>query len=88
MYDALDDNFVEARSKTQLIYNDPVYGNFGDLWSFDKGQGYKVKVNGASDFTVDVTDDAYLWEESEVTTTKGWNWFGNAARHDHRRSHL
>ncbi len=77
VYEALDDNFVEARSKTQLIYNDPVYGNFGDLWALAAGEGYKVKVNGASDFTMEPTGDAYLWEETSLTTTKGWNWLGN-----------
>ena len=77
MYDALGDKFVEARSKTQLIYNDAAYGLFGDLWSYTGGTGYKVKTNAAADFTQEVTDDAWLYESVEATTTKGWNWLGN-----------
>lgn len=71
------ENFIEARSKTQLVYNDESYGLFGDLTNIVATTGYKVKTAAATDLIFDVTDDTWLYEETSVATTRGWNWLGN-----------
>ncbi len=71
------ENFIEARSKSQLVYNDDAYGLFGDLTDIAVATGYKVKTGAATNLIFDVDDDTWLSEETNVTTARGWNWFGN-----------
>lgn len=72
------DNLVEVRSQTQLLYNDPTYGYFGEIAQNGILQNvcYKVKMAG--------TFDPYLLyggtlrlDPTAVSLNTGWTWIAN-----------
>lgn len=75
--DELSKYLIEARSRTDLVYNDTKWGLFGSLMWMNQDEAYKVKimddiepvtvVPGEGKMSYDgYTDDKYF--------IKGWNW--------------
>ena len=50
---------VEARSQTELVYNDPVFGFFGDLYDMIPGQAYKLDAEMEGTIYVDFFTNDY-----------------------------
>lgn len=71
------DALQEMRSQTQLLFNDPVYGYFGDLTSMWTLKGYKVCIKegeyvSASNSTVEYEP----LKPSYDRFASKWNWIG------------
>ena len=71
---------VEARSQSQLVYNDPVYGYFGDLemmypsydaYKLDMEESYIMYPTYNVDYTTFLTG-----EKISMALNTGWNWIG------------
>ncbi len=77
------DKFIEARSETQLIYNDPEVGLFGDLTDIEPGKGYKLKVSANVENLRINTYDYWSNLETEQTIHKYWNWIGTPYQYDY-----
>ncbi len=75
-YNAIGHSFVEARSKSALIYNDTKYGYFGDLEQLAAGEGYKMKTTAVTTVTT-TTNDSWLNGAISLQTRVGWNWLAN-----------
>lgn len=71
---------VEARSQTELVYNDPVFGFFGDLYDIIPGQAYKLDAEMEGTIYVDFFTNDYspLYENSafDQNINPRWNWVG------------
>lgn len=71
---------VEARSQTELVYNDPVFGFFGDLYEMIPGQAYKLDAEMGGTIFVDFFSNDYspLYENSafDQNINPRWNWVG------------
>lgn len=69
---------VEARSQSQLIYNDPQWGLFGLLQMFGNDQAYKVNIADGTIQSASLVVDEVSWDYSgqvdSKTFTQGWNW--------------
>lgn len=73
----------EIRSQTQVMYNDPEYGYFGDLAYLEPGKCYKVRIKDgesvdAFNLKADYSADAY-----EMQIGEKWNWVGLKYQFDH-----
>ena len=75
-YNGIGNSFVEARSKSALIYNDSKLGYFGDLTQLAAAEGYKVKTS-ANATVKNSTSDSWLNGVINVQTIVGWNWLAN-----------
>ncbi len=73
-------NLVEARSKYELVYNDPVYGYFGDFSiMYPMYDAYKLNMEASymmfptyeADFAPFIGGSA-----PSITLNTGWNWVG------------
>lgn len=71
---------VEARSQTELVYNDPVYGFFGDFTTmYPRYDAYKLDMTESfvmyptyeADFAIFMTGNS-----PSITLNTGWNWIG------------
>lgn len=67
------DGLIEARSQSQLVFNDANWGLFGDLSELDNTQAYKLNMSSYV--------EVYPWSSPNVEGTiaskelkKGWNW--------------
>ena len=71
---------VEARSQTELVYNDPVFGFFGDLYEMIPGQAYKLDAEMEGTIFVDFFTNDYspLYEnvDFDQNINPRWNWVG------------
>lgn len=71
---------VEARSKTELVYNDPVYGYFGGFtMMYPMYEAYKLDMSESFVmFPIYEADFASFIDGNSpsVTLNKGWNWIG------------
>lgn len=69
---------VEARSKGELVYNDPVWGLFGSLSTLGRDEAYKVNImEGIESYDIYLTGDQMLSTDGSVNDkefVKGWNW--------------
>lgn len=76
----------EIRSEDALLYNDPEYGYFGDIYSLETGECYKIKVKeeepGLLDLMIDYTG-AYEDMRTHRQIVPMWNWLGNPYQYDH-----
>lgn len=76
--EAIKDGFVEARSRTDLVFNDAKWGLFGNLTMFDQSQAYKIKMQDDIDpVTVYATLEGTMSYEGAIESKefiKGWNW--------------
>lgn len=74
---------VEARSKSELVYNDPAWGLFGPLSVLGTNEAYKVNIDmqnmteDAESNVILMTGDMMLSYDGSIadkTFAKGWNW--------------
>ncbi len=76
--EAIKDGFVEARSRTDLVFNDVKWGPFGSLTMFDQTQAYKIKMQDDKDpVTVYATLEGTMNYDGTIESKefiKGWNW--------------
>ena len=76
--EAIKDGFVEARSRTDLVFNDVKWGPFGSLTMFDQSQAYKIKMLDDIDpVTVYATLEGVMNYDGAIESKefiKGWNW--------------
>lgn len=75
-------DIVEMRSQSQILYNDPTYGYFGDLTRLNGIDAmYKVKTNKATTAQWGATN-AFLCKQSFEQISKGYNWINNPYEFD------
>lgn len=76
----------EIRSEDALLHNDPEYGYFGDIYSLETGECYKIKVKeeepGLLDLRIMYTG-AYEDMQTHRQIVPMWNWLGNPYQYDH-----
>lgn len=76
----------EIRSEDALLYNDPEYGYFGDIYSLETGECYKIKVKeeepGLLDLRIMYTG-GYEDMRTHRQIVPMWNWLGNPYQYDH-----
>lgn len=76
--EAIKDGFVEARSRTDLVFNDVKWGPFGSLTMFDQSQAYKIKMQDDIDpVTVYADLEGVMRYDGTIESKefiKGWNW--------------
>ena len=76
--EAIKDGFVEARSRTDLVFNDAKWGPFGSLTMFDQSQAYKIKMqDNIKPVTVYATLEGVMNYDGAIESKefiKGWNW--------------
>lgn len=76
--EAIKDGFVEARSRTDLVFNDVKWGPFGTLTMFDQSQAYKIKMQDDIDpVTVYADLEGVMSYDGTIESKefiKGWNW--------------
>ena len=76
----------EIRSEDALLHNDPEYGYFGDLYSLETGECYKIKVKeeepGLLDLRIMYTG-GYEDMRTHRQIVPMWNWLGNPYQYDH-----
>ena len=76
--EAIKDGFVEARSRTDLVFNDVKWGPFGSLTMFDQTQAYKIKMQDDIDpVTVYADLEGVMSYDGAINGKefiKGWNW--------------
>lgn len=76
--EAIKDGFVEARSRTDLVFNDVKWGPFGSLTMFDQTQAYKIKMLDDIDpVTVYADLEGVMSYDGAIESKefiKGWNW--------------
>lgn len=70
------DALLEMRSQTQVMYNDPVYGYFGELSYLEPRQCYKVCIKQGQ--SIDAFNLKADWSPSDFEIQLGdkWNWIG------------
>lgn len=83
---ALGNVVEEIRSEDALLHNDPEYGYFGDIYSLETGECYKIKVKeeepGLLDLRIMYTG-AYEDMRTHRQIVPMWNWLGNPYQYDH-----
>lgn len=71
---------IEARSQSQLVYNDPSYGYFGDFEMMNpNAEAYKLNMEETYNmFPVYSADNSAFISGAapSMTLRKGWNWVG------------
>lgn len=76
----------EIRSEDALLYNDPKYGYFGDIYGLETGKCYKIKVKneepGLLDLMIDYTG-AYEDMKTYRQMVPKWSWLGNPYQYNH-----
>lgn len=76
--EAIKDGFVEARSRTDLVFNDVKWGPFGSLTMFDQTQAYKIKMqDDIEPVTVYANYEGTMNYDGTIGSKefiKGWNW--------------
>lgn len=74
----------EMRSQSELMYNDPTYGYFGDLTMMERTKGYKVNIKEdqyVREYNTTMTYSPFR-EEATFTIGPKWNWFGSPYQFD------
>ena len=76
----------EIRSEDALLYNDPKYGYFGDIYGLETGKCYKINVKneepGLLDLMIDYTG-AYEDMQTYRQMVPKWSWLGNPYQYNH-----
>lgn len=82
----LGDVVEEIRSEDALLHNDPEYGYFGDIYSLETGECYKIKVKeeepGLLNLRIRYTG-GYEDMQTHRQIVPMWNWLGNPYQYDH-----
>ncbi len=74
----IDENnkVIEVRSQTGMLYNDPEYGFFGDIYGLGSWDGmYKIKSTFEDDSDRYIKA-GYYWDQCYKTLRRGYNWIG------------
>ena len=74
----IDENnkVIEIRSQTAMLYNDPEYGFFGDIYGMGSWDGmYKIKSTFEDDSDRYIKA-GYYWDQCYKTVYRGYNWIG------------
>ncbi|MBR5849189.1 MAG: T9SS type A sorting domain-containing protein, partial [Bacteroidaceae bacterium] len=74
----IDENnkVIEIRSQTAMLYNDPEYGFFGDIYGLGSWDGmYKIKSTFEDDSDRYIKA-GYYWDQCYKTVYRGYNWIG------------
>lgn len=74
----------EMRSQTSLLFNDPVYGYFGQLKTMEQMKAYKVYTKSAMS-DGNYNKGTYYYDPDELTDFEfnpKWNWFGTPYQFD------
>ena len=74
--EASENKIEEMRSQDQLLYNDPVFGYFGDINEVIQRTCYKVKANETFDVTYPMEYVDLEWAD-EITLNPKYNWIPN-----------
>lgn len=72
------DALQEMRSQKYLLFNDPVYGYFGQLTTMELTQGYKVNIK-TDKYVNNFNRSTYPYDAlkpSDVEVSTKWNWIG------------
>ena len=93
------DRLGEIRADNGNIYNDDVYGYFGNLNVLEMGKTYKVRMKEANTFSLDDYPidgvSSYFYNHRlddlsgapvmpvTVAAEQGWNWIGNPYQYEH-----
>lgn len=79
------DALHEIRSQHSVLFNDPVYGYFGDLWSMQYAKCYKVYIKDDEYVNNYIETDIQYTAEDKTYCFLHWNWtwFGNPYQFDH-----
>lgn len=82
-------NLVEVRSQTELLYNDPQYGYFGEIAQNGVSQNvcYKVKMAGTVDSYLLYGGNLSL-DPTAVSLNTGWTWIPNPYLYRRTLSHI
>lgn len=75
---------LDMRSCTQLFYNDPQWGIFGDIESLDENEMYKAKVTGDVSFSLKGGNKP----NARVSLVKGYNWLVYPYAYNHSFAEL
>ncbi len=78
----LTEALVEARSKSELVYNDPAWGLFGSLSTLGTSEAYKVNIDMQNmtedaESNIIMIGDMMLSPDGSIADksfVKGWNW--------------
>ena len=77
-------NLVEARTYTDLLYNDPSLGFVGSFTTLPSGQMYKAKMNStATSYLYGEADEKPIGEKKNWVLVPGWNWVASPYFYDH-----
>ncbi len=75
-FEELSEQLIEARSQDELVFNDASWGLFGDLYTMDNTQAYKVNIH--DDYS---EVELYPYSDNNIegyihtkSLKKGWNW--------------
>ena len=83
---ALGNVVEEIRSEDALLHNDPEYGYFGDIYSLETGECYKIKVKEEEPGLLDLRimyPGGYEDMRPYRQIVPMWNWLGNPYQYDH-----
>ena len=70
-------NLVEIRTQDGHLYNDPVYGYFGDHNLVAQNTCFKLKMNDEAELGSYIYYDGQLGSVPAITLRPGWNWIPN-----------
>ena len=70
------DALQEMRSQTKVVYNDPVYGYFGELSYLEPRQCYKACVKEGQNVDAFNLKADYSPDDFEIQLAEKWNWIG------------
>ena len=75
----------EIRSEDALLHNDPEYGYFGDIYSLETGECYKIKVKEEEPGLLNLRIYPGGYEDMRPyrQIVPMWNWLGNPYQYDH-----
>lgn len=74
-----DDKLQDMRSMNELLYNDPVYGLFGDITAIDENKMYKVKLTSDVEFALRKGATPSLNQNLSYK----WNWLVYPYQYNH-----
>lgn len=83
LYGCYGSSLIEIRSQDGLLYNDEVFGYFGDITRLEDHKCYKVKmVADLESYTYDTGNYAYIADEYNMDLQPKWNWIYNPYQYD------
>lgn len=75
-FDEIQSNLVEVRTQNGLLFNDALWGMYGDMTSISWNEGYKIKMSGAATVSMDMVTFGG-GNTVSIALNKGWTWIGS-----------